>query len=357
MALPKPRKDITKLLISTPSHFIGSYEHEVFRIVVANENLGVKSARRDERAYRQYLEVTVETPEYKKDTIVVPDYSQIGENFCIAMSVLFGKVFDSHGLIQQHGWSYLPDINTSHKIHNKNLTINSSTPRADYGIELNIGNIELVQDVLFQHDEVTAEAHTTFRYAGRFYVQSLRIVEENPELAFLSLITTGEILASYFKYDIDDLLDNDSKKLLESLKSLGEVGEQLHKKVSKKLMGISEAFCKFLIDCLDDEFFERAEAKNDYEKLTKCDIKQRLKAAYNLRSKYVHAGKMPSGWMSVDYLNNNEEVHHGNPVLEDREMKRTLKRSPTFIGMERIIRYSLIKFLIQTNVISEIKRP
>lgn len=354
MALPIPRKDITKLLISTPSHFVGHYENEVFRAVVANENLGVKSARRDERTYKQYIEVTVETPEYKNDTIVVPDYSQIGENFCIAMSVLFGKVFDSHGLLQQHGRAYLPDLNSNHKIHNKNLTINSSDPRVDYEIELALENIKLIENVLFQHDEDTVDAQSTFWYAGRFYVQSLRIVEENPELAFLSLITAGEILASYFKYSVDELLDSNSKELLEKLKTLGEDGEQLHKQVSKKLMGISEAFCKFLIDCLDDEFFERTESQQDFSKLTKSDIKQRLKAAYNLRSKYVHAGKTPSGWMSVDYLNNNEEVHHGTPVLEDKDMKKAIKRSPTFIGMERIIRYSLLKFVMKTNVIPEI---
>ncbi|TOB51267.1 hypothetical protein CGK04_12130, partial [Vibrio parahaemolyticus] len=115
-----------------------------------------------------------------------------------------------------------------------------------------------------------------------------------------------------------------------------------------------EAFCKFLIDCLDDKFFERSESKHEYQKLTKTDIKQRLKAAYNLRSKYVHAGKTPSGWMSVDYLNDNEEIIFGAPVLQDKEMKKTLKRSPTFIGMERIIRYSLLKFIIKTKVIGEI---
>ena len=76
MVLSMPRKDITKLLISTPSHFIGHYEHDAFRVVVVNQNLGVKSARKDERNYKQYIEVTVETPEYQNDTVVISDYSQ-----------------------------------------------------------------------------------------------------------------------------------------------------------------------------------------------------------------------------------------------------------------------------------------
>lgn len=354
MPLPELQKDITKLLISTPAHFIGQYEHDAFRVVLANENLGGNPARKEERIYRQYIEVTVATPVYKKDTIVIPDYSSIGENFCIALAVLFGKLFDSHGLVQQHGWAYIPNFNTEHTIRNKNLCFNSSNARVDYSLDLDLGNIKFIESVLFEHDEETENALSTFRYAGRFYIQALRIVEENPELAFLSLITAGEILASYFKYDSNELIDEESKKLLNKLKSLGRDGEKLHRKVSKKLMGISEAFCRFLMDCLDDSFFEKSEAKHPYQKLTESDIKQRLKAAYNLRSKYVHAGKTPSGWMSVAYLNDNEEIHHGSPIIEDKEMKNAIKRSPTFIGMERIIRYSLLKFLEQTSVIDEI---
>ena len=57
--------------------------------------------------------------------------------------------------------------------------------------------------------------------------------------------------------------------------------------------------------------------------------------------------------MAVNYLRDNEEVIHSNPVIEDKDMQKSIKRSPTFIGMERIIRYSLIKFLIQTDIIED----
>jgi hypothetical protein len=355
MALPKPRTDITKLLISTPSHFVGQYENDVFRIVNANENARVNAyaPKTDERIYREYIEITVATPEYKDDTIVIPDYSQIGENFCIALSVLFGKRFDSHGLIQQHGWPYVPSVESIHQIYNKNLCFNSVNKRADYQIELSLENIKYIEHVLFEHDGDTADAQSTFWYAGRFYIQAIRIVEESPELAFLSLITAGEILASHFKYPIEELLDENTKQLLKQLKGLGKDGEKLHKKVSSKLMGISEAFCKFIIDCLDSDFFNRTEAKHEFQKLSESDIKPRLKAAYDLRSKYVHTGKLPSSWMAVNYLHDNEEVIHGDPVIEDKDMQKSIKRSPTFIGMERIIRYSLIKFLIQTDIIDD----
>ena len=60
--------------------------------------------------------------------------------------------------------------------------------------------------------------------------------------------------------------------------------------------------------------------------------------------------------MAVNYLNDNQEVIHGDPVIGDKDMQKSIKRSPTFIGLERIVRYSLIKFLIKTKVIeSEIE--
>ncbi|MAD76480.1 MAG: hypothetical protein CML20_17115 [Rheinheimera sp.] len=358
MTLPKNRTDITKLLISTPSHFVGEYENDIFRLVRANQNMRVSryAPRTDERIYREYIEITVETPECKKETIVIPDYSQIGENFCIALSVLYGKRFDFHGLIQQHGWPYIPLIESSHQICNTNLSFNSTAERVDYKIELNLENVRLIENVLFQHDSETTDAQSTFWYAGRFYIQAIRVVEESPEVAFLSLITAGEIIASYFEYPVEDLLDQSAKKLLIDLNELGELGRKLHKQVAPKLTGISEAFCKCILDCLDKDFFSRSEAVNDFEKLTELDIKQRLKAAYNLRSKYVHAGKLPSSWMAVNYLNDNQEVIHGDPVIGDKDMQKSIKRSPTFIGLERIVRYSLIKFLIKTKVIeSEIE--
>lgn len=71
MALPKPITDITKLLISTPAHFVGQYENDVFRIINANENARVNAytPKADERIYREYIEITVATPEYKNDII------------------------------------------------------------------------------------------------------------------------------------------------------------------------------------------------------------------------------------------------------------------------------------------------
>lgn len=355
MSISYPRKDITKFLISTPARFSGVCTSENYYLVTAHDNHRKipYSARTDERIFRQYLELAVETPEHDGKSIIIPDYTHISDNFCIALSVLFGKRFDSHGLLQQHGRGYVPVVDGANEIYNKNLCFNSLNPRSNYGISLELSNFKKIQKVVFEQEESLKSAQETFLYAGRFYIQALRQVEGSPEIAFLSLITVGEILSSYFKYPIEDLIDENTTKLLRELREIEGFGKKLAKKVEAKLYGISEAFCKYLLECLDDDFFKRPEAKNSYEQLKKEDIKQRLKAAYNMRSQFVHAGKFQSNWMSVNHLNNNEEIVHGSPVIGDKDTEKMIKRSPTFVGMERIMRYALIMFLIKTNVIDD----
>ena len=165
------------------------------------------------------------------------------------------------------------------------------------------------------------------------------------------MITVGEILSSYFKYPIKELIDQDTVRLLTELRQIENIGEKLAKKVEKKLGGISEAFCKYFLECLDDDFFNNPEAKNAYEQRKKEDIKQRLKAAYNIRSVFVHTGKFHSNWMSVNHFHNNEEVINGNPVIGSKETEKMIKRSPTFLGMERIMRYGLLMFLVRTKIV------
>lgn len=376
MSLSKPRLDVTKYLISSPARFTGSIETASYSLFEAWDNFRIEPNRAShvDRHYRFYMELTVATPVYNGKDLVIPDYSHVAENFCIALSVLFGKRFDSHGILQQHGRSYVPSIRDSNKLYRKELCFNSLNERVDFNLGLDLDNFSKIHNVFFTEDG-KKDAVSTFLYAARFYSQSLRIVEESPEVAFLGLITAGEILATHFKYPVEQLLSEEHKELIEKLKSLSGIhqklqqmvsneplaaelrefaslGTELHAQVTDKLRGSTEAFCKVILEFLDADFFKRGEAKSAASRLTESDIKMRLKAAYDLRSKYVHAGKSASSWMSVSYLRDNEEVMSGSPVVEDKDLKRALTRSPTFIGMERLLRYALIKFLIKTDVIS-----
>lgn len=271
MSISYPRSDITKFLISTPAKFSGACKSESYYLMEAYDNHRKipYSVRSDERIFRQYLELAVETPEYDGNSIEIPNYTHISDNFCIALSVLFGKRFDSHGLLQQHGRGYVPVVEGGNSIYNKHLCFNSLESRSNYGVSLDLSHFEKIQKVLFEQEEGLKSAQETFFYAGRFYAQSLRQVEVSPEIAFLSLITVGETLSLYFKYPAKDLMDEGTRKLLEELREMGDLGENLAKRVENKIKGVSEAFCRYLLECLDDDFLKNLRQKIHLNRLKK----------------------------------------------------------------------------------------
>jgi hypothetical protein len=74
-----------------------------------------------------------------------------------------------------------------------------------------------------------------------------------------------------------------------------------------------------------------------FDELPSCALK------VERRSRYVHTGCSFGGWLAPrrDGL---EEVRYGRPILEDEALADLLQDAPTYVGLERIIRYWLIRF-------------
>lgn len=353
MSVLRSNKAITKFLISTPSRFVGESVSEQHILTHAYENhrLEIYTPNLNESSYRQYLELTISTPEYQWDTIIVPDYTHAAETYCILLSVLFGKRFDSHGLLLQHGRSYVPSLRFDIERYNKTLTFNSLNERCDFRLELNLQNFHKFMPILDAENE-RKKIIDSFLYAGKFYLNALREMETNPEVAFINLITSCEILAAHKNYDIDTLLDEELIMILKKIELGLDGGEKIVRQLKKRFSSIAEKFCLLITEHVDEDFFSTTESLDDNSRLKLEGFKARLKAAYNTRSKYVHAGKFMENWFSVNHLKQNEEVTSGNPVIQDRDMRQSVERSPTILGLERIVRYVLIKYLIKNQVIN-----
>jgi len=346
---------ITRYIISTPSRFVGEIETESFLISSAHENMRIEryTPNPSDPGYRQYFELSIETPEDSGQTVVIPDYSHLAENFCVALSVLFGKRFDSHGLSSQHSRAYMPSNQFKGELYNKALATNSQNLRSDFSVELNLSNFYRISDIVHSYPEEQVKIQSAFLYAGKFYLDAVRVMEDSPEVAFLNLVTACEILASQMNYQQDDLLDDQAKQLLETITKGLPDGVKVARQVKKRMAGISEKFCKFILEHIDESFFSVTESKEPESSLTSDNFRSRLKSAYCIRSTYVHAGQFMENWFSVNYLKQNEEVISGNPVIEDKDMKRHVKKSPTILGMERIVRYVLIQYLIKNKMIEQ----
>ena len=249
----RPIEDITKILLSTPSYFTGEYEEDDFLLSIAFDN----SSRYDPHG-QEYFILAVKTPPLDKSRVAIPDYSGTGDLLSIYLSILYGKRFDNHGLVESLGLFRLPNYLPSGK-HNTALPFNSKKTRQDLEIPLSLHEIKRIAPLL--HEEQLDPRFERFLIsAGRFYLHSLQHAETQPEIAFLDLITCGEILSNFFEYDQDYLLDVEIKRDLVRIEDEIYGGSEIVRRLHNRLFNIKRRFVKTVLYLLNPCFFHQSKA-------------------------------------------------------------------------------------------------
>ncbi len=339
----RPKDTIQKFLISTTSRFTGEFEIENFVIAHAWPNLRKipsQISMTENPICRNAFVVAFETEQIEEQRVVLPDYSHVPNLICVYLSILFGKRFDSHGPIEHIGMYGLPHFEYSSFCYPQ-LPFNSHKPRVDLGIELDLGETARIEKLL--ENNIDNKASKFFRSAGKFYLQALQTFENNPETAYLNLITCGEILSNFYEHDKNELLDREAISFLRVIETELDNGQKISNQIKNRLLQVKKKFSKKICNLLTDLFFENTESLQPFTALKKENIKDRIDAAYDLRSRYVHTGIDFGNWVS--YTSTNAEIQTGTPVVKDREFKNILAKAPTFIGLERIMRFCLLRFL------------
>jgi hypothetical protein len=349
----RPAETTHKALISTTSRFYGEYEADNILLTHAWAF-----------SHRQLIDRLAEGPASRSAFIFVfeaeppdapsgllPDYSPSGDLMCAYLAVLFGKRFDSHGLLESNGFFQLPDLSQFGHLCNARLPQNSHRPRIDFPVPLNLVEVSRI-DRLFSDDMLDRRLLKIFQGASKFYLQSLQNAEHDAEVAYLHLITAGEILSSFFPYEKDELLDAETKHYLDQVGSGMADGPRIARFFSGKLHLVKRRFVETIVRLTEGvNFFDRSESSQQYASLKSETFRESVAAAYDLRSTYVHTGVPFGQWVSENHCNN--EVQIGKPLLGDTETEKILFRAPTYIGLERIIRHSLLRFAQMKGVYVE----
>ena len=142
---------------------------------------------------------------------------------------------------------------------------------------------------------------------------------------------------------------------LDKLRAVPDVGEEAYRRLRGSLRQIKRRFTKTVLDFLNDYFFTNTEASEHgslskaatnpmWKKGTKeITVERRIKAAYDLRSQYVHTGiDFSDGVLPQRPALN--EVQIGLRRFDSKEMEEAVLLAPTYLGMERIMRYCLVRF-------------
>jgi hypothetical protein len=352
----RPDASVQKVLISSTCRFYGEFETSDLLITQAWSGLsgqGMPTASIDTLPRNSFVCSFRTRVEEEAPGLVVPNFTLYGDLICICLALLFGKRFDNHGPLETGGMFLMPDLRVYGQESATSLPQNTSKPRVDYPIALNLTEVArfeaLLTGVGALHETKAARA---FGGAAKFYLQALQSVERDAEIAYLNLITAGEILSNFFEYPREDVLDDTSKKLIHQLREVPD-GCKLATHVENKLRSTKTRFVRTVVGLVDAQFFERTQSSAGFAALRQEDFVDRIKAAYDLRSKYLHTG-MPFGWwVARPQVPGAETPITGSaPVLNDKELVKILRRAPTYTGMERVMRYCLLRFAEANGLIN-----
>ncbi|MFT5756665.1 MAG: hypothetical protein ACI9LM_001385 [Alteromonadaceae bacterium] len=77
--------------------------------------------------------------------------------------------------------------------------------QADLGSHPHVSMIER----LLTDESIDEDFLSVFQAASKFYLQALQNAEREPEIAYLHLITAGEIIAGTYKYEKNDVMNHE----------------------------------------------------------------------------------------------------------------------------------------------------
>ena len=312
----RPKKSVHKALISTTSRMTGEYENRGILITHAWPQFQSRSIRMRFTAThmsRSGYVIAFETlPVEMRPGVPVPDYSPTGDVLAAYLSVLFGKRFDCHGLLEGSGFYQIPEIGAYDTPCNPKLPFNSHDTRTCFAVPLEINQLSMIEGVLIGTSTDTANL-SRLNAACKFYMQALQNAEHNTEVAYLHLITAGEILSSDFRYE--------------------------------NTRGVKGKFVRALCSLLDDDFYVAQDSAQKFGRFEPNNVERSLGAAYDLRSRYVHTGAPFGMWVDPARGAVSGDLQVGKPVVKDRNLGRFLAVAPTFVGLERLVRYCILRWM------------
>jgi hypothetical protein len=234
----------------------------------------------------------------------------------------------------------VPELGSFAEQCNHVLPQNSYTPRADFPVPLDLAEVSRIRR-LITGPPLDSRFHETFQAAVKFYLRALQAVESDPEVAYLSLITVGEILSNWHTFDESILLDADLREDLELIRKSCSDGPRIANSIRGRLYQVKRKFVECFVGLCDDAFFGRSELSPEY-KLEAGTFRKALGAAYDLRSKHLHTGKPFGLWVCPDTTR--YEAQFAQPVTGDKDFDKVLANAPTYLGLERLTRYALLRF-------------
>lgn len=284
--------------------------------------------------------------------VVIPEYDAGGDHLVMLMALLYGKRFDAHGALVNCGFFGLPDLESFHRPIDRRLPFHSDKPRRDLPCELSLAHIGRFAPMFAyegEPDAAMAASMTAFIAAGKAYLRAVQICEDDPENAYLGLITAGEIISNQLMADKDVPLDEEMLKLVERVRELPD-SDGLVASIRRRLFQVKRKFLDAICGLIEQSFYSGSDSEREFGKLQEVDLRRRLGCAYDLRSQYVHSGASFGPWIHPSRTGC-DEVQLGRLNVRGGAFAKALALAPTLIGLERIMRHALLQFATRRGLL------
>lgn len=151
--------------------------------------------------------------------------------------------------------------------------------------------------------------------AIKTYVTGVHRIADDLSLAYTLMVTAVESLAQNFDGHTSTWEDVNAKKRVPIDKILGAVDNPTATEIREVIrsvehLSIGSRYCGFVLNHIDSSFFRSIDALQP-NTVAKCELKDALKNAYNIRSKYVHnllvlpdEIKVPFDYREIAYTEN-----------------------------------------------------
>lgn len=205
-------------------------------------------------------------------------------------------------------------------------------------------NLSELDSFLEKVSRLDVSYHQKYILAVRLYHQALQVIEEQPDTAYLNLVSAIEVLCQETKIEEPKLIDLD-KKLADIVHCIED--ESLRNEIEKAILSrerfISRRFVRFILDHIEENFWTKTK-RPKYGRVKPEELNKFLNKIYEQRSKTLHEGEPFPKYIFLSPLMG-EEVPTGLSVMMGKKKwdKKDFIPYPHFF--ERLVNHVMITFL------------
>lgn len=193
------------------------------------------------------------------------------------------------------------------------------------------------------------EYHLKYILAVRLYHQALLVIEDQPDIAYLNLVSSIETLCQ--DYPVEKVTLSQIDERLESLVQKIEdksLREKIAETIVKREKRINKKFVSFIMNYTEDSFWARVD-RPEHGRIDPKEFGDILRRIYNERSKYLHTGE-PFQKTIFYPPNANAEMPLGlaTMILGKRWEQNDYIPFPHFF--EKLVNHILLSFLKRNQI-------